>query len=324
MGKLFIIFNPNIYKKDFRDLFMKIYDLIIIGAGPAGLCAGIYAGRYKLETLIIGKIPGGTAGTIHEVCNFPSYEKITGMELTLKMIKQVQNLGVRIKQEIVEYINKNKNFEIKTNKDIYYAKKIILAAGSERKKLGIENEQKFTGKGVSYCATCDSCFYKNKIVGVVGGSDSALMSALLLTKFAKKIYIIYRKEKFTKPEPIWIEQINKEKKIEVLFNTKVKKILGEEKLSEIEIETKGKRSTLKIGGLFIEIGGVPNIKLAEKLKVNLEDGEIIADKSQKTNVQGVFAAGDCTNNSLKQVVTACSEGAVACYSVYNELKREKN
>jgi len=299
---------------------MKIYDLIIIGAGPAGLSAGIYASRYKLETLIIGKIPGGTAGTISDLCNFPSYEKTTGMELTMKMIKQVQNLGVKIKQEIVEDLKKGKNFEIKTDKEIYYAKKIILATGSERKKLGLENERKFIGKGISYCATCDSAFYKNKIVGVVGGSDAALMAALLLAKFARKVYIIYRKEKFTRPEPIWIEQINKEKKIEILFNTEIEKIIGEERLTEIEIKTKNKKNVLKVDGIFIEIGSIPNIKLAEKLKVALEKGEIMVDKYQKTNVDGVFAAGDVTNNSFKQVVSACAEGSIAAYSVYSELQ----
>ncbi|MBU1129587.1 MAG: FAD-dependent oxidoreductase [Nanoarchaeota archaeon] len=296
---------------------MKKYDLIIIGAGPAGLTAAVYAARYKLNVLVIGKLPGGLAGEAYEVCNFPSYEKVLGFELMKKMMDQVKELGVEIKFEEVLDINNKNGFEISTYKEKYFAKKLILALGSERRRLQLENEKKFMGKGVSYCATCDSTFYKDKIVGIVGGSDAAITSALLLAKHAKQVYVIYRKDSFTKAEPIWIEQLEKEKKIKPLFNSVVTKLIGTGKLEEVEINEKEK---LKVDGLFVEIGSVPNIELAKKLKLKLEKDYIVVDKEQRTNVAGIFAAGDVTNNSFKQIITACAEGAVAAKNVYEDLE----
>lgn len=292
------------------------YDLIIIGTGPAGLTAAIYAARYKINFLIIGKLLGGLAGKTYEIHNFPSYKKIKGPELMTKMFNHVKKLGVEIKLEEVADIKKG--FEVITNKDKYLTKKIILATGSERKKLGIKREEKFVGKGISYCATCDAGFYKDKIVGVVGGGNSALTSALLLTEFAAKVYIIYRKDKFLKAEPILVKEVEKNKKINLMFNSKITKLIGEDKLEGIYLNENRK---LKLDGLFIEIGNILNIKLAEKLKIKTLNGEIIVDKKQKTNVDGVFAVGDITNNPLKQIITACGEGAVSANSVYEELIR---
>ena len=294
------------------------YDLIIIGAGPAGLTSGLYAARYKLKILIIGKIIGGLTGEAYEVCNFPSHEKITGMELIRKMVKQVKKIGVEIKQEDVLDIKKGKDgFEILTNKEKYSAEKIILATGSERGKLGLDKEDEFVGKGVSYCATCDAGFYKDKIVGIVGGSDAALTASLLLAKFAKKVYIIYRKDKFFRAEPTWIEEVKKNKKITPIFNSNITKLIGKNNLEEVELSSKKK---LKLDGIFIEIGSIQNIELAKKLGVKIEDNFIKVDKKQKTNVKGVFAAGDITNNPLKQIITACGEGAIASSSAYDELR----
>lgn len=300
----------------------SIYDFVIVGAGAAALASAVYAARYRLKTLVIGLIPGGIAGTAHEVCNYPGFNKINGMELMMKMIEQVKHNDVEIKQETVQEIKKNNFFRIKTEKSEYFAKKILLATGSERKKLGIKRENEFVGKGISYCATCDSGFYKDKIVGVIGGSDAALTAALLISKFAKKIYLMYRKTEFTRPEPAWVEEIKKDKKIKVMFETVVKRITGKEKLQGVEIESKGKVSELKVDGLFIEIGSTPNTKLAEQLGVKLEKGEIVVDKNQKTNVEGVFAAGDVTTTPFKQIVTAAADGSIAAYSVYKELRRE--
>jgi thioredoxin reductase (NADPH) len=296
---------------------MKKYDLIIVGAGPAGLTAAVYASRYKLNVLVIGKLFGGLAGEAYEVCNFPSYGKILGFQLMEKMINQVKELGVEIKGEEVSEINNKGFFEVITNKEKYFSKKIILAMGSERRKLQLENERKFMGKGLSYCATCDSAFYANKIVGIIGGGNTALTSALLLAKHSKKVYIIYRKNEFFKAEPAWIEQIKKEKKIEVLFDSILTKLIGKDFLEEIEINGKKK---LKVDGIFVEIGSVPNIEIAKQLKLNLDNDYIIVDKEQRTNVSGIFAAGDITNNSFKQIVTACAEGAIAAKNVYEELE----
>lgn len=298
------------------------YDMIIIGAGPAGLTAGIYAARYKLKALVIGKTLGGLAGTAHEVCNFPSYERISGAKLMFEMIEQAKKAGVEIKNEEVRDVKKLKDeFEITTIKNKYTAKKIILATGLERKKLGLDREKELIGKGVSYCATCDANFYKDGTVAVIGGGDAALSTALTLSKFAKIVYLIYRQNIFYRAKKSVIESVMDSNKIKTIMDSAVTKLIGKEHLEEVEINDKDK---LKVDGLFIEVGSIPGIELAEKLKLQLERGYIKVDKRQKTNAEGVFAAGDVTTNPLKQIVTACSEGAIAADSAYSELENKKD
>ncbi|GBE20059.1 thioredoxin reductase [archaeon BMS3Abin17] len=299
---------------------MEKYDLIIIGAGPAGLTAAIYAARYKLNTLVIGELPGGMAGEASEIYNYPAYKKISGVDLIKNMTEQVKELGAEIKLGEVLDIRKEKEFTVITSKEKYSAKKIIIATGTERKRMNLEREEELKGKGINYCATCDAALYKNKVVGIVGGGDTALSAAVLLSKFAIKVYIIYRRDKFFRAEPSWVKEIEKNKKIIPMFNSNVTKLIGEKKLEEIEISEKGKKSNLKIDGLFFEIGFTPGTKLAEKLKVKMDERYIDVDKNHKTSVQGVFAAGDVTNNPLKQIITACAEGAIAANSAYNELR----
>ena len=296
------------------------YDLIIIGSGPAGLTAGVYAARYMLKTLVIGQMPGGTAGEAHEVCNFPSYDKINGFQLMHKMAQQVQQLGVKINQEeVVEIGGDNNNFVVKTNKSEYQCKKIIIATGTKRRELNLPNEKELTGKGVSYCATCDAGFYKDKVVAVIGGGNAALTAALLLSKFATKVYIIYRKESFKKAEPAWVKDVEENEKIEVLFRTNVNSLIGKEKLQGIGLDN---GDELEVDGVFIEVGSVSNKKLAEKFGIKIdEDYFIEVDKKQKTSCKGIFGAGDITNNPLKQIVTACSEGAIAATSTYHEIEK---
>lgn len=296
----------------------KIYDLAIIGAGPAGLTAAVYAARYKLNAIVVGKIPGGLISEAWEVCNFPSYEKIKGLELGMKMMQQVRKLGVEIKGEEVLGIEKGKTFKIKTNSNSYEAKKVLIATGTERKKLGVKGESEFRGRGVTYCATCDSAFYKDKAVAVAGGSDAALTAALLLAEYAKKVYIVYRKDKFTKAEPAWVELVGKNKKIESVFNSNIVEIYGEERVQGIKLDTK---KDLKVDGLFIEIGSVPDERLSKQIGLATENGYIVVDKKQETNVPGVYAAGDITNNTFKQAVVACSEGSVAAKSAYDKIMK---
>lgn len=298
---------------------MEKYDLIIIGAGPAGLTAAIYAARYKLNTLIIGGIIGGLAGEASEIYNFPSHKKIKGFELVKNMIEQVKELGVKINIEEVTSIKKKEGFEVVTNKNKYFAKKIIIASGTKRKKMNIEREDELRGKGVNYCVTCDAALYKDKVVGVVGGGNTALSSATLLSRFAKKVYLSYRRDEFFRADPILVEEVKKDKKIEIIFNSNITKLIGDKKLEEVEIDKGGKKRKLKIDGLFLEIGFMPGSKLAEELNIKMDGNYIIVDKNQKTNINGVFAAGDVTNNPLKQIITACGEGAVAAKSAYNEL-----
>ncbi len=316
----------------------KKYDLIIIGAGPAGLTAAVYAGRYLLNTIVIGITPGGTITEAHNVCNFPSYKNISGIELMKKTIEQVKDLGISIKQEEVKEIKikenqrfsepqksktifaENKIFEVKTNNLTYKTKKIILAIGRKKEKLNVKGEDKFLGRGVSYCAICDATFFKNKIVAVIGGSNAALTSALLLAENAKKVYIIYRKEKFFRAEPFWIKQVEKNKKIKTLFNSNLKEIYGDRKVKGAKLDN-GK--DIKIDGIFIEIGSIPNKEFPKRLNLKTEEGYIKINKKQETSIKGIYAAGDITNNPLKQMITACGEGAIAATSAYEEIKKNQ-
>ena len=302
-------------------LVMETHDLVIIGLGPAGYSAAIYAGRYKMNVLLIGQIPGGIAGTAHDVRNYAGFEKISGMELMMKMHKQTEELGVPIKQDLVQDIKKTEEgFVLKTNKEEILAKKLIISTGTQRRELGIPREKELVGKGISYCATCDAGFYKDKVAAVVGGGDAALTAALLLARYAKKVYVLYRKSEFTKAEVAWVDEVNKTQNIEVMFNTEVKELIGEEKLEKVKLNS---GEDLELSGLFIEIGGTSNTKLAQELNLELEEGNIVVDKHQKTNVEGVFAAGDVTNRPFRQMISAAGDGATACYTAFKQLQKEK-
>lgn len=292
------------------------YEVIIIGSGPAGLTAAIYAARYKLKTLVLGQLHGGIAGEAWEICNFPTYGRVKGFELMMKMIKQVQDLGVEIKNE--EVLEITEKLIVKTNKKEYSTKKIILATGTERKRLELKKEKEFLGKGISYCATCDGGFFKDKIVGVVGGSDAALTAALLLSRFAKKVYIFYRKEKFFRAEPSWIDEVKKEKKIEPIFNVNIIELLGDKKLEKIKLDNKNE---IELDGLFVEIGSTPNSSLGKNLGLKMQEGYILTDERMKTNVDGVFACGDVRESPMKQIITACSDGAIAANCAYEEIQK---
>jgi len=300
-----------------------IYDLLIVGGGPAGLTAAVYASRYRLNTIVIAAEEGGLAATAHEICNFPSYKKISGFELMQKIKEQVENLEIPIVNETVTGARKtDEHFIVSTEKNVeYYAKKLLIATGTKRKKLNVPGEKEFYGKGVSYCATCDAGFFKNKKVAVVGGSNSALTSALLLAEFASEVFIVYRQAKFFRAEPAWVEAVEKNKKIKCIFNDNIREIKGKKFVESVLLES-GKE--LKVDGVFIEIGSEPSNLIFKKIGVAVDDnGYIITDKEQRTNVSGVFAAGDVTNNAFKQIVVACGEGAVACYSAYRQLAAEK-
>ncbi|MCD6225946.1 FAD-dependent oxidoreductase [bacterium] len=297
------------------------YDLIIVGAGPAGLMAAVYAARYRLKTLVLGKLIGGLISEAADIANFPTYEVITGRELTDKFQKQVEALGVEIKfAEVEEIVPQKKEFFLKASQGEFVARKVILAIGTERRKLGVKGEKELTGKGVSYCATCDAAFFKDKTVAVVGGGNAALSSALLLAKFARKVYIIYRREKFFRAEPAWIEQVESNPKIEPVFNAVIEEILGKDKVEGVRLNN-GKE--LSLDGVFVEIGSSPNEELTQKLGLKTEDGYIVVDKKQRTNIPGIFAAGDITNNPLKQAITACAEGAVAATTAFEEIRQNQ-
>ena len=304
------------------------YSLVIIGAGPAGFSASIYASRYKIDNLVIGQAIGGLIFEAHKVCNFPSEEEINGQDLANKMKAHAESLGASVLLDKVISVNKaEEGFSISTmNGKKVFASAIILALGTEHRKLGLPNEGKFLGKGLSYCATCDAMFYKDKTVVVVGGANSAHTSSLYLSEIAKKVYQIYRKDKL-RGERAWVEQVLSNKKIEVIYNTQVVELKGESKLEKIILNEpyQGSKEILT-DGLFVEIGTSPKSELIDILKLEKnEAGYVIVDSAQRTNQEGVWAAGDITtaSNGLRQVITASSEGAIAADDVFKFLQTKK-
>ncbi|MCD6434245.1 MAG: FAD-dependent oxidoreductase [Candidatus Diapherotrites archaeon] len=297
------------------------YELIIVGCGAAGLTASIYAARYKINALTIG-FDFGLASTAYKICNYPGFSEISGIDLMQKIYKHALKEEAEILfDKVMEIKKKDSLFEVKTNSGIFYSEYLLLATGAGRRTLGLKNEKKFIGKGLSYCASCDATLYKDKIVGVVGGGNSALTSALLLAQHAKKVYIIYRREKFFRPEPKWIEAVEKNKKIKVIFNANVVELIGDKLLHAVKLSN---GQTLKLSGLFAEIGSKPNNELAKQLNLKLDkSGYIVVDETKRTSEKKVYAAGDVTNNLFKQIVVAASDAAVAIRSIYHELEAKR-
>ncbi len=291
-----------------------MFDAIIIGAGPAGLSAAIYARRFSMKTLVIGQLFGGLLTTTNNVENWPGIKKISGVELMKQVESHARSVGAELINDHVNNIKKIKNgFSVKASKT-YHAKSIIIATGTIKRRLGVEGEGEYYAKGVSYCATCDAPFYKNKIVGVVGGSDSAVKESILLSSFAKKVFIIYRRNKL-RAEPILLNKLKTKSNIKTIFNTNVTKINGDGNHLTSVVFDNGKKFNLD--GLFIEIGSIPQNSLAKQLGVKLNKrGELIVDKNGKTSVKGVFAAGDCTDTIYKQAITGAAMGVIAAFSAH--------
>jgi len=301
---------------------MTKYDLIIIGAGPAGLTAGLYGARSGLKTAIISKDIGGTANSILLLENWPGF-KGTGSELMKSFYENLKDYEIDILMNDVESIERKSGyFSVKTKKQEFECKAVVIATGTERKKLNVKGEKELTGRGVSYCVTCDSFFFKGKTVGVVGGSDCAATSALALSDIAKEVYIFYRGEKL-RCEDINSKRLESKKNVKFFYNAIPKEIKGEEKVEALVIEKKGKKEEIKLDGIFIEIGSTPLIDFFKKLELKLdEENHIIVNETMSTSVHGIFAAGDVTNSKLKQVVVAASQGAIAAKSAYEFISRK--
>jgi thioredoxin reductase (NADPH) len=301
------------------------YDVIIIGGGVAGLAAAIQSRRLNLKTLVLTKEIGGLINLPHPVENYPGFKKTTGMELVKNIREHAESLKPEIKEETAVQCEKNgKLFEVKTEAGKYSAKALIIATGSDRRKLGIPGEKEFAGKGVSYCASCDGPLFKDKTVAVVGGNDSAAKEALLMTEYAKKVYIIYRGEAL-RAEPLLMKQVEKNKKIEIITNMNVVEVKGSTFIKSVVLDRElNKSKELKLDGVFVEIGQIPSSVLVEKLGVKLNAAkEIMVDKESKTSAEGVYAAGDVTDNGWKQVVIAVSQGSYAAFSAYKFLKAKE-
>ena len=296
----------------------KTYDLIVLGGGPTAIGCAIYAARFAMDVLVIGKVFGGLIATTHVVENYPAITSISGSGLMEMFREHMLSLNIPyISDEIMSISNENDHFILHSFFQKFKAYSVCIATGSERKKLGIPGEEDYVGRGVSYCATCDGPFYKEKKVCVIGGSDSAAKEALFLSQNVKKVYIIYRGEEI-RAEPINKQRVYNNDKIEIIYNTNVVEIKGENKVKSVIFDN-GKE--FEIDGVFIEIGSIPNSDIAKNIGVKTnEKGEILINRKSETNIPGIFAAGDVADAPFKQAITGVSEGVIAAYSAFDYVK----
>jgi thioredoxin reductase (NADPH) len=303
------------------------FDLAIIGAGPAGMSAAIYASRLGMKTAVFeSKLPGGNMNLAHLIENYPGFEKISGMELADKMIAQVKKTGAQVIEEGVVDIKKiNDVFDMTTDRrNTHKAKAVILATGGEYKKLGIDGEENFIGKGVSYCPTCDGPLFKGKNVAVIGNGDHAVSGALYLASIAKSIYLVHS-EKELKAEAIRVQQLKESKNVQIFPGYIAIEVIGKdlvEKLKIKEIENSSSKEII-IDGIFICIGEIPLVTLARAIGVSIDNkGSVSVDQNKATNVPGVFAAGDVTGG-VRQIVAATGDGAVAAINALRYVQALK-
>jgi len=305
---------------------MKRWELIIIGAGAAGLAAGIYGARSGLNTLILEeKMAGGTMADAPIIENYPGFQSINGRELAQKMVVHSRSVGVEIREleKVVSlHFNSNKRV-VKTDKTTYQAKATVFASGIHYRELGVLGEKEFRGRGVSYCGVCDGPLFKNKRVLVVGGGNSAIITALYIAELASEVKLSHRRDTLRAEEAL-VEALKKKTNVEILWNTEVKEIEGANVVDKALLFDNRTRETkeLEVDGVFIQIGEAPNSQLAKKAGVNVDEKEyIIVDVRQRTNIAGVYAAGDVTNHPVKQVGTAVGQGMTAALEAYGYIKQ---
>lgn len=303
-----------------------MYDFIVIGGGCSGLSAGMYATRLGLKTLVFAELPGGLITTTHLVENWPGVISISGPDLAMSLYSHAEASGAEIKGEIVSKIEKLPDvngfpqFKTTTSSGEYISKTVLIATGTKHKHLGVPGEKEFENKGVSYCALCDGAFFKNKVVGVVGGGDSAAKEAIFLSEHASKVYLIVRKD-ILRAEPLNAKRIEQNPKVEILFNTEVESIFGTKSMEKVKFKDgagtmSGKE--LEMQGIFMAIGQDPQTELAKDLGVELNaKREIIINRKSETNIRGVFAAGDCCDSEFKQAITGSAEAVTASYHAFH-------
>ena len=304
---------------------MEKYDIIIVGAGPGGLTAGIYAGRQGTKTLILDKnLAGGIGREVPEMENYPGFDLVSGLELAEKMKNQcVKNVELHENEGVntIEKIEDNDyNFKVESDEHSYLTKTVIIATGSSHQQLNIPGEEEFKGRGVSYCATCDGMFFAGKDIAMVGGGNSALQEAVFLSNLGCNVTIIHRREEFRAEQ--YLQDKLKKKGIQTIMNATVEEIKGNMLVNSITIKDKesGELKDLEVNGVFISIGYKPHTKLAKELGVDLDkNNQIITDKNQKTNIDYVYSAGDVCGG-VKQWVVACGEGAIAATSAYKDIE----
>ncbi|HHT86761.1 MAG TPA: thioredoxin-disulfide reductase [Clostridiales bacterium] len=306
-----------------------LIDIAIIGGGAAGLAAGLYSAQGGMKTVIFeGIIPGGKLGSITHLTNYPGFSNGTdGFTLAMEMEKQAKKAGaVILNEKVTSLVLEGETKQIITNSNKYYAKSIIITAGAAPKPAGFANENDFIGRGVSYCALCDGALYKNKRAAVIGGGNTAISDAIYLSRFAEKVYVIHRRSEFRAIETL-MENIHTKTNVEFILDSVVTKAMGDEFLSSIEVLNKvtNESTTIEVDGVFVAVGIMPNTEFVKAAGVKLTDeGYIITDELMRTDIKGVFAAGDIRNTPLRQVVTAVADGAIAADSAMQYVRTELN
>lgn len=294
---------------------MDIYDVIIIGAGPAGITAGIYAQRSRLKTILLEKMGVGGQVVLSDIIeNYPGFTSISGFELMQKFEEHARAFDLTIEDgEVIEIKSEDDYKSVKTSGNDYKAKSVIIASGAKPRRLGVKGEEQFIGKGVSFCATCDGFFFRDKDVLVVGGGNSAITEALFLTKIVNKVYIVHRRSEL-RAARILQEKASENPKIEFIWNSVVDEIIGDDVVKQVALRNvaTGERFEIAAGGVFVYVGLTPNTEFIDVDKD--KNGFILTDASLATSMSGVFAAGDCRSKSLRQIVTAVGDGALAATS----------
>lgn len=306
----------------------KIYDVGIIGAGAAGLTASIYASRYQLSNVVFGTLWGGEIANASIIENWPGDKSVTGAKLSQRFLDHAKDQGGDIRPDKIIKIIKNKEhlFDLVTESgDKVAVKEVILATGTRRRHLNVPGEKELAGRGVSYCATCDAAFFKDKVTSVIGGGDSALTAALHLSKFSPQVFLIARGPEL-KGEPVWRKRVHDNPKIEVLHSTEVTEILGKDAVHSIKLSRPHEgKDVLDLQGVFVEIGADPDTEIASDLGVKLDEaGYIEVNDNMETNLPCIYAAGDATNGNshLDQIISAAAEGGLAARSVFLHLSEE--
>jgi len=295
-----------------------VYDAIIIGLGASGIAASIYAKRSGLNIAVINlSVPGGIINESNIVENYPGFKSISGMDLAFNFFDHFNSLDVPLyNEEVIDIVDGDIKKVITKNNE-YCAKNIIICSGRKPRKLGIENEDKFIGRGISYCALCDGNLYKDKVTGIIGGGNSALESALYLSNICKKVYLFVRRD-VLRGDKILIEEIEEKDNIEIKYNTSINELI----IDNNEITgVKTNSGDYNINGLFINVGYEPSINIVKNLDIELDRNYIIVDKNMETNLKGIYACGDIIKKDLYQLVTAVSDGAIAANHIYKNIKK---
>ncbi len=301
------------------DRFMHIHDAVILGAGPAGITAAVYAARKKMDFLVISLDIGGQAAWSGDIENYTGYQFVSGPELALKFKQHMDAFGivVRMPEQTLALESDGLYHTVRTDQAVYHTKTVLIATGKRPRPLDVPGETEFKNKGLTYCATCDGPLFREKTVAVIGGGNSALDAALQMVLFSPKVYLINIAAELT-GDNIMIEKVQANPAVEVWNNTSVQRIFGDSFVRGIEVKRQGQTAVLPVEGVFVEIGLVPNSSFAAAVAQN-QRGEIIVDQENKTNIPGIFAAGDVTTVFEKQIIIACGEGSKALLSAFQYL-----